>query len=117
MGRGPLTGGQLNPIVTLSTIVTGLTPPLRGLAYIAAQMVGASLAGVLLAVSLGTRASGVEHYGCYFNPSPAFNSFNASVFEYMGTLFYVSMMYGQLVHAVDYQGRSFLTKTFRIVIL
>lgn len=93
--RGPLTGGHINPVVTLSTVITGLTPPLKGLVYMIAQLTGATVGGVLLALSLGPRAAQIENYGCFFNPSPTFSAFHASVFEFMGTFSIISMMYGE----------------------
>ncbi|MBW0516925.1 hypothetical protein O181_056640 [Austropuccinia psidii MF-1] len=91
---GPLTGGHLNPIVTLSTCITGLTGPLRGLAYVGAQMFGATWGGFFLSLSLGPRAANIEKYGCYFTSSPEFNAFHAAIFEFMGTICVISMMYG-----------------------
>ncbi|KAG0152441.1 hypothetical protein CROQUDRAFT_649845 [Cronartium quercuum f. sp. fusiforme G11] len=96
---GPLTGGHINPIVTLSTCITGLTPPTKGMAYMSAQMTGATIGGILLVISLGPRSTAIENYGCYFNPSPSFNVIHASVFEFMGTFAIISMMYGFGINA------------------
>ncbi|KAA1103357.1 hypothetical protein PGT21_015656 [Puccinia graminis f. sp. tritici] len=90
----PLTGGHLSPIVTISLCIAGLTPPLQALCYLIAQMTGATFAGILLAVSLGSRATEIENYGCYFNPTPEFNALHVFIFEFMGAICVIAMMYG-----------------------
>src|SRR3989440_1410059 len=67
-----ISGGHLNPAVTIATRVTRRIAPLLGILYIAGQLVGATLAGLLLraiypqavwqAAKLGTpnRAPGVS---------------------------------------------------------
>jgi hypothetical protein len=94
--RTPLTGGHLSPIVTISLCIAGLTPPLQALCYLLAQMTGATLAGILLAVSLGSRATEIENYGCYFNPTPEFNALHVFIFEFMGAICVIAMMYGEI---------------------
>ncbi|OAV98328.1 hypothetical protein PTTG_25750 [Puccinia triticina 1-1 BBBD Race 1] len=91
---GPLTGGHVSPIVTISFCVAGITPPIQALYYLFAQMIGATFAGILLALSLGSRASEIENYGCYFNPTPQFNALHVFIFEFMGAICVIAMMYG-----------------------
>jgi MIP family channel proteins len=45
---GPISGGHINPAVTIAFLVTRRIAPLLGLLYIVAQLVGATLAGLLL---------------------------------------------------------------------
>jgi MIP family channel proteins len=45
---GRISGGHMNPAVTISTIVTGNTGLVRGVMYIAAQLIGAVLAIAVL---------------------------------------------------------------------
>lgn len=45
-----ISGGHLNPAVTVATMVTGHIPPLKGLAYIFVQLCGACF-GMLMVVS------------------------------------------------------------------
>ena len=46
-----ISGGHLNPAVTIATMITGHIPPLKGLAYIFVQICGACF-GMLMVVSL-----------------------------------------------------------------
>ncbi|KAH9818222.1 aquaporin-like protein [Melampsora americana] len=91
---GPISGGHISPVITLSTCITGLISPVQALAYVFAQMTGATLGGIFLAMALGPRATDVENYGCYFNPSPSFGLSHAFFFEFMGAFAIISMMYG-----------------------
>ncbi|KAH9463696.1 hypothetical protein Pst134EA_015781 [Puccinia striiformis f. sp. tritici] len=91
---GPLTGGHLSPIVSISFCIAGITPPIQAICYLFAQISGATVAGFLLALSLGPRAVEIENYGCYFNPSPQFNLLQVCIVEFMGAICVIAMMYG-----------------------
>jgi glycerol uptake facilitator-like aquaporin len=52
---GPVSGGHLNPIITLSTFTARLTSFPRMVLYISAQSLGATLAGLLLRACYGSR--------------------------------------------------------------
>ena len=49
----PSSGGHVNPLITFTTMTTGLTGFSRGILYMAAQVTGASLAGGLIRGSFG----------------------------------------------------------------
>jgi len=49
----PASGGHVNPIITFTTMTTGLTGFSRGISYMIAQIVGAALAGGLIRGSFG----------------------------------------------------------------
>ncbi len=49
----PSSGGHVNPMITLATVLTGLTSVPRGVLYMIAQTTGAALAGGLIRGSLG----------------------------------------------------------------
>jgi glycerol uptake facilitator-like aquaporin len=50
----PASGGHVNPIITFSTMVTGLTGFSRGILYMLGQTIGAAVAGGLIRGSLGS---------------------------------------------------------------
>ena len=65
----PGSGGHINPIISFSTMITGLTGFSRGMLYLAAQTLGAALAGGALRGSFGQeRASIWKGGGCFREP-------------------------------------------------
>lgn len=67
---GPLTGGHLNPLITLGTLGGRLCSLPRALLYVAFQCTGAGIAGWILRGALGTGAKAVEVIpGCFADPS------------------------------------------------
>ncbi|KAH6626783.1 aquaporin-like protein [Chaetomium sp. MPI-SDFR-AT-0129] len=64
------TGGHLNPMITFTTILCGLTPVSRGVALIVAQVLGGILAGGVLFGCWG-RDKAISHMGGgnFFDPS------------------------------------------------
>ena len=53
----PGSGGHINPVISFSTCLTGLTTLPRAVLYMLGQLIGAGLAGGLLRGSLGHAAS------------------------------------------------------------
>jgi glycerol uptake facilitator-like aquaporin len=49
----PASGGHINPIITYTTLLTGLTGFARGILYMIAQTTGAAVAGGLIRGSFG----------------------------------------------------------------
>jgi len=49
----PASGGHMNPMITLATVLTGLTGFSRGILYMIAQVMGAALTGGLIRGSFG----------------------------------------------------------------
>ncbi|SPN96496.1 related to aquaporin [Cephalotrichum gorgonifer] len=65
-----LTGGHLNPMVTFSSIITGLCPLSRGTLYICAQTAGSALAGgIIIGIYGRERAVQIHGGGCFYDPS------------------------------------------------
>lgn len=68
-GVGPLTGGHLNPLITLGTLGARLCSLPRAVAYVVFQCGGAVVAGWILRGAMGTGARGVEVVpGCFADP-------------------------------------------------
>lgn len=51
----PSSGGHINPLITFTTMTTGLTGFSRGILYMVAQTGGAALAGGLIRGSFGSN--------------------------------------------------------------
>lgn len=65
---GPVSGGHLNPLVTLSTFAARLSIFPRTMLYVTFQCVGAVIAGYLLRASLGMRPGDIPPIpGCYID--------------------------------------------------
>lgn len=66
----PATGGHINPLITCTTMLSGLCPFSRGILYILFQTAGGALAGAILRGSLGIqRADSRQGGGCFFDPA------------------------------------------------
>lgn len=51
----PASGGHVNPLITFTTMITGLTAFSRGVLYMVAQTLGAAAAGGLVRGSFGPK--------------------------------------------------------------
>lgn len=102
-----ISGGHINPAVTVAMMVTGRMKPPTGLAYIVAQCVGATIAGFLLSFvysAIGESAAGVSGAAaieqCKLG-TPAFASFVtpgvALIVEVVLTFFLVFAVFGTAV--------------------
>ncbi|KAF8848050.1 aquaporin-like protein [Acephala macrosclerotiorum] len=66
----PSSGGHVNPLITFTTVTTGLTGFSRGVLYVIAQTIGAALAGCLIRGSFGRDLTKLyQGGGCQFDPS------------------------------------------------
>ncbi|KAF3932560.1 Aquaporin-4 [Dactylellina cionopaga] len=80
---GAVTGGHLNPLITIATFFARLTSLPRTILYVSFQVLGATLAGLLLRASYDSKEFKIG--GCWLNPdqvsvSSAFaNEFSASM--------------------------------------
>ena len=101
---GHISGNHINPAVTLGLAVTGKFPWSRVPAYIAAQLVGATIGAAAILGVLGMPASqvglGVAAFGAGVGPIQAF------VAEFVGTFILVFTVFG-VIHrkaAVGFAG-------------
>ncbi|KAK0642857.1 aquaporin-like protein [Cercophora newfieldiana] len=66
----PASGGHVNPMITFSTLLTGLCPLPRAIIYMSAQILGAAVGGGLLIGVLGQeRAIALKGTGCFYDSS------------------------------------------------
>jgi aquaporin TIP len=90
---GAVSGGHFNPAITLGFVVTGRMPIARALLYWIAQLVGATLAGLLLVQVIGADfvAAGTPDLGL------GMLSGAAITLEAVGTFFLVFVVFGTAV--------------------
>ena len=66
---GPVSGGHMNPLVSMATFAAKLSAFPRTLLYIVFQCVGAVVAGFMVRASLGAPSSSFRQApGCYIDP-------------------------------------------------
>lgn len=63
LALGAISGGHFNPAVTLGFLVTGRQPLGRGLSYIVSQLLGASVAALLLTAAFPETTRRAVHLG------------------------------------------------------
>ncbi|KAM0793955.1 aquaporin-like protein [Usnea florida] len=69
MAFAPGSGGHINPTITFSTMIVGLTGFSRAILYMGGQLLGAGLAGGVLRGAFGAeRAIEFKGGGCFRNP-------------------------------------------------
>jgi glycerol uptake facilitator protein len=113
---GHISGNHINPAVTLGLAVTGKFPWSRVPAYIAAQLVGATIGAAAILGVLGMPASqvglGVAAFGAGVGPIQAF------VAEFVGTFILVFTVFG-VIHrkaAVGFAGLAIGLVVFAAII-
>ncbi|KAH9459019.1 hypothetical protein Pst134EA_019169 [Puccinia striiformis f. sp. tritici] len=91
---GPLSGGHINPFITLATMASGTLPLVRGAAYIVAHMLGSMVGGALVAAALGPGARNTSNGGCILRSEDSFSLRQAFALEFMATLMLIFLVYG-----------------------
>ena len=98
----PVSGGHLNPAVTLAMMVTRRTGFLDGVVYMAVQVIGALVAALAVksvlgidVVAIGTPQ--VTEMAQSLRLSASANSMNAMALEAIATFFLVFMVFGSMV--------------------
>lgn len=99
---GGISGAHINPAVTFGFVATGRMSSTVGLLYVAAQLVGAIVAGLALLVLLGEQSAGVEGARAIIAAgTPALAEgigFGSGLlFEIVATFFLVFVIFGSAV--------------------
>lgn len=89
---GPITGGHLNPFLTLATFMIQLTSLPRAVLYIAFQLGGAVLAGLMVRASYGSRDFKVG--GCFLFEEQGATVGGALATEFAGCLSVIILAFG-----------------------
>jgi aquaporin TIP len=90
---GAISGGHFNPAVTFGFVVTGRLPVATGLLYWAAQLIGATVAGLILVATIG----GTAVAGGTPNLDPKVPVVNGIIIEAVLTFFLVLVVFGTAV--------------------
>lgn len=93
---GVISGGHFNPAVTFSFLVSGRMPAARALAYVIAQLAGATLGGLGLLAAYPNGPAAAVHLG---TPSlaPGLSGGAGILLEAVGTFFLVTVIFGTAV--------------------
>ena len=91
-----ISGGSLNPAVTLAVLLARKMSLKAAIVYIIAELVGATLAGVILILSLPTTAGNAVHWGAP-TLSPDITLFQGLLLESVMTFFLVIVIFGTAV--------------------
>ena len=88
---GPISGGHMNPTITIATFCARLTSFPRMIMYLICQLAGSTLAGLLVRASYGSRNFAVG--GCTIDTSlvPTREAFTM---EFMATLILIFLSFG-----------------------
>lgn len=89
---GPITGGHLNPFITIATLFVRLTTLPRAILYVSFQTAGASLAGLMLRASWGGRDFKVA--GCFMFEAEGVTVGTAFAIEYTVGLALIIIAFG-----------------------
>ncbi|KAH8924899.1 aquaporin-like protein [Atractiella rhizophila] len=92
---GPVSGGHVNSLITISTVLTGLCRPVRGVIYVFCQLIGAAVAGALLRGGMGIERTRRRHAGgCWFPEDGSYTAGQALVVEFSTALSVLFIAYG-----------------------
>lgn len=100
---GPITGGHLNPFLTIATFLIRLTSLPRAILYIGFQLAGAALAGLMMRASYGGRDFKVG--GCFLFESQGGTINGALATEFAGCLTLIILAFGV---AIDPRNKALL---------
>lgn len=94
---GVISGGHFNPAVTCGFVVCGRMSVVRGIAYVIAQLVGATFAALALVATYPSGPATLVHLG---TPSlaPGLAKTAGVLLEAIGAFFLVTVVFGTAVH-------------------
>jgi MIP family channel proteins len=94
---GVISGGHFNPAVTCGFLAAGRIPAARAIAYVIAQLVGATLGGLALWTAYPHGPATAVHLG---TPSlaPGLSATAGILLEAIGAFFLVTVVFGTAVH-------------------
>ncbi|CAE6419824.1 unnamed protein product [Rhizoctonia solani] len=94
-GLSTATGAHINPLITLSTTITGLCHPVRAMIYIICQTAGSCIGGALLRGGIGhARALETHNGGCFLDPNGPMSVGMAFCIEFASAFALLFVSYG-----------------------
>ena len=94
MAFAPGSGGHINPLITFSTIITGLTDFSRGTLYLTGQTIGAALAGAVLRGAFGAERAVEFHGGGCFRDAGSVTAGQALLIETVSSFALLALAFG-----------------------
>ena len=95
---GPISGGHLNPAVTIPLLMTGKCDKVKGLFYIAAQVGGSVLAALLL-MAINPADNLIDLFPHHTNDN--INAFHICFLEFLATFFLVIAVFMGIAAGLD----------------
>ncbi|KIO29072.1 hypothetical protein M407DRAFT_21817 [Tulasnella calospora MUT 4182] len=88
-------GAHLNPLISIATMFTGLSHPVRSIIYVACQVAGSCVGGGFLRVGLGyARALEVHNGGCFLDPNGPVTVGQAAAIEFIAAFSMLMIAFG-----------------------
>ena len=91
-----VSGGHINPAVTIAALIAGKIKPPDAAVYIVAQLIGAAIAGILLLALYPAASGAAVNYGTP-SLSASTSILTGILFEAVMTFFLVSMVFGTVI--------------------
>lgn len=101
---GHISGGAYNPAVTLGLVIAQKLPLVKGITYVAAQLLGATLAAVALTLLFPNELTDPVNLGA-LTVSPAFDAGQGLGIEIILTFFLMFVIFGT---AIDKRGPAMI---------
>lgn len=94
-GLSTATGAHINPLITLSTTITGLCHPVRAMIYIICQAIGSCIGGSFLRAGIGHERALLTHNGgCFLDPDGVMSVGMAVCIEFAAAFALLFVSYG-----------------------
>jgi aquaporin Z len=95
---GAISGGHINPAVTIGAFLTGKIDALNAIGYLSAQFLGAIIAAAMTFVVLPTASLSAIHYGTPL-PAAGYSWYQLLLVEAVLTFFLMFVVYGTAIDA------------------
>ncbi|CAH7683060.1 aquaporin-like protein [Phakopsora pachyrhizi] len=91
----PISGGHINPLITLAQMLGGSFPLIRGASYVVSQILGSMVGGAFVRAALGYKmAIATGNGGCVLKPEGSFTAGQAFALEFVAAFILLLLVNG-----------------------